>query len=233
MVDKVADISVWRCRKILPAVYVESLSYVEQLMEFCRKLNECIELINGIGEDILDQAKAYTDSEIAKTFEEVDRKIAELEQLIRDTEHDFEELVNDTIERFNNAIDALNNQYQEFTDDVEHTLDTFEGRIDYLDNKLDTEIEGVINRTDIMIQQNNEYLIDEIVGNLPSVLKVYNILEGGQMTIQEMFNYLCELHIADGIDIDTLASRNLTVNDIIAINRSVRDCVMYGNTILV
>ena len=232
MVDKVVSVGMPCCKKILPLVYTDSLSYYETLCQYMEKLNEVIELCNSLSDDILEQAYAYTDSRIAETFEEVNRKIAELQQLIRDTTAAFELLISQTVDRFNQLIDDLQSQYNRFTQYVNTQLDAMGRRVDNLDNKIDTTATALRSEMDLKIQLNNEYILEEVTENLPSIMKVWNVLEGTQMTIQEMFNYLAYLHVVDGIDVQTLASRQLTVSYIAGLHRTVRDCVMYGNTIL-
>ena len=232
MVDKVVSVGKPICHVVLPTVYDDALSYYEQICKYAEKLNEVIELCNSLSDEILQQAYAYTDSKIAETFEEVNRKIAELEQLIRDTTEYFDLLVEETVRRFNQLIDDLQSQYNRFTQYVNAQLDEQNRKIDTVNQRLDDSVTALRNEMDLKIQLNNEYLVEEVTENLPNMMKVWNILEGTQVTIQQMFNYLCYLHIVDGIDVQTLANRNLTVSYIAGLNRTVRDCVMYGNTIL-
>lgn len=233
MVDRVANVDIPNCKKILPLVYADSLSYYEQLCKFVAKLEEVIEFCNNLTDEILGEAKAYTDEKIAETFADVDEKLAEINQLIADTTREFEELVDDTVRQFNQLINELQLQYYQFTQQITGEVRRIDERITDTNERLDESIEGVNQRTDLMIQLNNEYLIEEIAGNLPNELKVYNILEGDRVTLQEMFDYLCGLHVTDGITVSELVSRELTLNKIIAIDRSVRDVIMYGDSILV
>lgn len=232
MVDYVARVDMPRCKKILPLVYTDSLSYYETLCSYIAKLNEVIDFVNGITDDVLDEAKAYTDSKIAETFADVDAKLLEIERLIGEQKDYFDDLVDDTVRTFNGLVDDLQSQYFTFTQYVNSEIRRIDTAITNTNTRLDESITAVNERTDLMIQLNNEWLIEEIAGNLPNQLRVYNILEGDRVTIQDMFNYLCNLHITDGIDVDELVLRALTVNRIVTINRTVRDVVMYGNSIL-
>lgn len=233
MVDKVVSVGIPNCHKILPLVYDESLSYYEAICKYSQKLNEVIELCNSLSDEILAEAKAYTDSKIAETFEEVDAKIRELEQLIETTTENFEQLVEDTVERFDAIVDDLQYQYNQFTAYVNGELTDMDRKIDNVNDRLDDSVVALSNEIDVKIAINNEQLLEEVTENLPSIMKVWNILEGEKVTIQEMFNYLAYLHIVDGIDVQTLANRQLTVSHIAGLQRTVRDCVMYGNSILV
>lgn len=233
MVGKVVSVGMPTCHKILPLVYDESLSYYEAICKYSEKLNEVIELCNSLSDEILAEAKAYTDSKIAETFEEVDAKIRELEDLIETTTRDFEQLVEDTVERFDGIVDDLQYQYNQFTAYVNGELADMDRKVDNVNDRLDDSVVALSNEIDVKIAINNEQLLEEVTENLPDIMKVWNILEGEKVTIQEMFNYLAYLHIVDGIDVQTLVNRQLTVSHIAGLQRTVRDCVMYGNTILV
>lgn len=233
MVDKVVGVDKPFCHKVLPVVYDESLSYYEAICKYSDKLNEVIELCNSLSDEILAECMAYTDQRIAETFEEVNRKIAELTELIRVTTENFEQLVADTVDTFQRMLDDLQGQYNRFTQYVEEQLRQQDRKIDTVNQRLDDSVTALRAETDLKIALNNEYLIEEVTENLPSMMKVWNVLEGTQVSIQEMFNYLAYLHIVDGIDVQTLAGRQLTVSHIAGLQRTVRDCVMYGNTILV
>ena len=231
--NTVLPIKMGYCNKVLPLVYDDSLSYTEQVAKLVYKVNEVIASMENMEEEILAQAKAYTDNAIAQTFAEVDARIAQLDQDIQDQKIYFDNLVDETVRTFNGIVDDLQSQYQRFTQYVNGQIDDVNDKIDNTNSRLDASIEAVNARTDLMIELNNEYILDEVTNHLPSIMKVLNILEGDYVTVQEMFDYLCNLHIVDGITVSVLAGRELTCNEIVTINRTVRDCVMYGNTILV
>lgn len=233
MNEKVSNVQIGNCAKILPLVYNDSLSYYETLCSYLSKLNEVIDFANSLTDDVVKEAKAYTDKAISDALADVDKRLVEVTEIVNDAEKRMTDLVEGTVKQFNQLIDDLQQQYFTFTQYVNTEIRRLDTGISDVNQKLVTSIDGVNNRTDIMIQQNNEWLVEEVAGNLPKQLTVYNILEGDKVSLQEMFDYLCNLHITDGIDIDTLVGRALTVNRVIAINRTVRDCVLYGNTILV
>lgn len=221
------------CYKILPLVYDDSLSYMELLSKVVAKVNETIEVVNNISIDILNEAKAYTDEAIAGALSEVDSKIATLNQMIQDDRIYFDNLIETTTQNFNNIVNDLQRQYQQFTNYINGELRDIRQDIADTNDRLDASVAAVNARTDLMIQLNNDWLLEQVEEHIADNFKVYNSLEGERVSIQEMFDYICNLFIVDGITVTTLATRALTVNRIIDINRTVRDCVMYGNTILV
>ena len=54
----------WNYTPVLPLVYNDALSYIETLGQFADKLNEVIEALNGLEQQAVEIAKAYTDAQI-------------------------------------------------------------------------------------------------------------------------------------------------------------------------
>lgn len=233
MQDRVTNVDIPICKKVLPLVYTDSLSYYETLCGFVGKLNEVIDFANSLTDEILEEAKAYTDEQIAQTFEEVDRKITELNELIAQTTEDFNLLVAETVETFNGIVNDLQAQYARFTNYVNGELVRVDRRIDDTNQRLDDSVVAINASVDLKIETAKQEIIEDMAGNLPNQLKVLNILEGDKVTIQEMFDYICNQFITDGITVTEYISRAITLNRIATINRTVADIIKYGNTILV
>lgn len=64
---KITPLRMW-CHKILPLVYDESLSYYEVLCKTVAKLNEVIEVTNGISDVIDEKVKEYLESDEFKNL---------------------------------------------------------------------------------------------------------------------------------------------------------------------
>lgn len=209
------------CMKVLPLVYDDSLSYYEAVCKLVTKINEVIDALDTIGEGILDEAKAYTDSKIAETFEEVDKKIEEI----------------------NNLIDELNESYATFTETIQddfieltrtlnEQIELINNIVQNLDDKFTSEIKASNDRTALLIQQNNEYLLEEMGKNL-SKIKVVNFFTGEEVTIQSMFDYLAMLHIDDSITYTQMANRAKTYTQLVTLNINYTNLVLHGNTLYV
>lgn len=210
------------CQKVLPLVYDESLSYYEAICKFQTKLNEVIDALEGISLEVLEESKAYTDEAIRNQQSEIDRIVLELNALVESAKRDF-----------NDKIDDLQNQYSAFVRQVNSLLTIFNNRLDALDKKLEDEIIGVNARTDLAIAQNNDYIFSVISDNLPSELKVVNLFTGTRVSIQEMFNYLANLHITDGITYTVLATRNKTYAQLANLHIDYTELVTHGNSLVV
>lgn len=221
LTNNVTKLRGFHCYKILPLVYDESLSYMELNCKVVQKLNEVIEQLENISIDILDEAKAYTDSAIEGQQTFINEKIAELELLIENTTHTFDEKIN-----------QLQTQYSQFTSSVNAQLTVFKNLLDDLSVKIDESVIGVNARTDLKIEQNNEYIFEQIEEHLSENIKVVNMFTGGLETIQDMFNYLGNLHVEDGIKYSALASRNITYTDYADLDMTYTDLVLHGNTLI-
>lgn len=221
------------CQKILPLVYDDSLSYYETICKFQSKLNEVIEAMDGLSLEVLTEANAYTDEKIAEQQAAIDEVVAEMEQLIADTREELQSIIDDTTATFNEKIALLDERYTNFTNIVEARLINFNSRLEALSDKIDNDIAGVNARTDLAIEQNNEYIFEQIGEQLFEDVKVRNMFTGQTVTIQQMFDFLGSMHVTDGIDYEELAEREKTVSEMIAYYADYTDFVLHANSIIV
>lgn len=165
----------------------------------------------------IEESKAYIDIEIASLetrFGELSREVAGMRAY------------------FDTKVSELQNQYNDFIQYVNAQLTLMNNRIIALKEEIDADIIGVNARTDLAIQQNNEYIFGVIEEGITSELKVVNFFTGDRVSIQEMFNYLSLLHVDDGAIITEIVDANKSVNDIIQINASCTDWVIHGKTLI-
>lgn len=140
----------------------------------------------------------------------------------------------DTFRRdFELAIQDLDDRYAAFIRDVNDTLHQFDLRIAAFKQYIDDQIVIVNALTDTKIANNTAYIFNEITNNLVPNLQVINFFDGNKVSIQQMFDILATLHITDGIDYATLASRNKTYADITALVISYQQLLEHGNTLIV
>ena len=88
------------------------------------------------------------------------------------------------------------------------------------------------NRTDLMIERNNEYIFREIEDNILANITVINYFTGERMTVQDMFNYLASLHLQNAITYNGLRDKNLTYTELIAKSITYTELVKNGETLL-
>ena len=167
------------------------------------------ERLDTVTQGILDEANKYTDEQLANYQAQVDTLRVEFTGLVNDVEHDFDNL-----------------KVQ-----INQSLLQMELKLNDLQDQLEADINAVNARTDMAIEQNNEYLLSHMETELANI-KVLNALTGIYVTIQDMFNYLCYLHAADAITYTDLAAKNNTYTQLANYNMTYTQLAMNGSNII-
>ena len=127
---------------------------------------------------------------------------------------------------------------------VDNRLETYQSQIESIKqeiaevsertNTLSAESLFIIanNRTDLMIERNNEYIFREIEDNILANITVINYFTGERMSVQDMFNYLASLHLQNAITYNGLRDKNLTYTELIAKSITYTELVKNGATLL-
>lgn len=145
----------------------------------------------------------------------------------------YEKELNDLIKQ----VEDLSEYTKETLDQYDTTISNFEltvnNAIAQIRQDLIDSIQAVNNLTDLKIEQNNIYLLNEITENVGNLFVVLNPFTGEMVSIQDMVDYLSAFHITDSIDYDTMATRALTYNQVDALNITYTDLTLHGNTLYV
>ena len=165
--------------------------------------------LDGLVEEAVTLSKEYTDEQLANYQTQVEEIRAEFTQLVNDLGADFIQLRND----------------------VNTSLLQMDLKIKALEDLIAAEVVAINHRTDLAIEQNNEYILSE-VGQFLSQIKVLNYFTGEYVTVQEMFDYLCSLHATDAIEVIDLVNRQKDVNTLIALNMTMTQLAMNGKNII-
>jgi len=128
---------------------------------------------------------------------------------------------------FDNRVTTLNNNYSAFTNSIQQQIVLLTNRIEAFDQIIKNDIIGVNALTDLKIQQNNEYILNEVAKGVVNV-KVINFFTGQRITVQDMFDYLCGLHATDTPTVQEMIDTANTVQQFIDMNHTVGNWVMYG-----
>ena len=173
------------------------------------KIKELETIVNNLDESILQRAKEYTDEQLANYQAQVNQLRADLQAQYDAVERDFDQL-------------QLS---------INTSLRQMEIRIDELLADMIANINAVNERTDLAIEQNNVYILNELTHFL-SGIRVLNALTGTEMSLQEMLNYLCTLHMTDAITYMALASKQNTYTQLAGYNMTYTQLAMNGNNII-
>ena len=191
--------------RVLPLVYDDALSHIESLSRFTHKLNEVINMVNGITDSIIDEVNAYTDKKVSETFSKIDEAVKEIYVLKGE----------------------LDKEYREFSKLTNSQLQLFSQRLEAIGYRIDDTIIAINERTDLAIEHNNERIFSEL-GKSLSKIKVTNYFTGRPISVQEMFDYLALLHVDNAFVYNTLIGKNITYTELASRGVTFTDLVLSG-----
>lgn len=176
--------------------------------------------------------------------------IAELKRISGELEALYDRAVHDAVEQANAYTDSALHDMREDIDQLEHDFSVVLSRVDSLEYDfselsfqiateisnirayIDAQIVASNARTDAAIAANNNIIIDQLSQFL-SQIKVINFFTGEHVSVQDMFNYLCSLHLTDSITYTDMVLRNKTYTQFAGLNITYTDLVQHGNTLYV
>ena len=129
-------------------------------------------------------------------------------------------------------IETLYDKDEELTVEMIQQVTRLEGLISLAERKAESLFIIANNRTDSLIEQNNEYIFREIEGNILGNITVINYFTGERVTVQNMFDYLASLHLQNAITYNGLRDKNLTYTELVAKSISYTELVKNGGTLL-
>ena len=170
------------------------------------KMKELDERLNGIIEETLKLTKEYVDDRLINYQ-------AQISEIRRD-------------------INKLYDKDTELSDEMMSQVMRLEGLISLAEQKAESLFIIANNRTDLVIEQNNEYIFREIEDNLLNNITVINYFTGERVTVQDMFNYLASLHLQNAITYNGLRDKNLTYTELKEKSITYTELVKNGATVL-
>lgn len=197
----------WNFNPVLPTAFDDSLSYLEMVSKLYKKLEEVIAEVNAIDQEAIQQALDDMRNEIAKFEAQIQKQYNALD------------------EKYQKLYEELNNSILELADTTAASLEE-------LDTKIYNLGESLKDIMDLKIEENNEYIFESIASEIIGI-KVLNYFTGEKVTVQEMFDYLAQLHAMDGITVTELITRQKTVNELVALKFTYTQLAQNGKNIIV
>lgn len=173
------------------------------------RLKDIESKLNTIKEDIESDVLAWVQEQLVPYEQRLNELIAEVQHL--------EETTQETLAQYDTRITNFTNEIN--------------GEIVEIRTELVNSINAVNALTDLKIEQNNVYLLNEITQNVGDLFVVLNPFTGETVPIQDMIDYLSAFHINDAIDYDTMATRALTYTQVDALNITYTDLTLHGNSL--
>lgn len=173
-------------------------------------------------------------------------RVKKIEEQIANIKEEIEgeifEWVQEQLAPYQEQLNQLIEEVEALQEETEETLAAYDARITAFVNQVNNQlaairqelidsINAVNDLTDLKIEQNNTYLLNQISENVGTLFQVLNPFTGTMMSIQEMIDYLSAFHIVDGIDYDTMNTRALTYTVWNGLAMTYTDLTLHGNTI--
>ena len=167
------------------------------------------EQIAGIKEEIEGEIFEWVQEQLAPYQEQLNQLIQEVEDLQEETEE---------------TLAAYDQRITDF-------VNTVNGALQQMRQDLANSIQAVNDLTDLKIEQNNTYLLNEISENVGSLFQVLNPFTGLMTSIQDMVDYLSAFHIVDGITYTEMNTRALTYSVWTGLAMTYTDLTLHGGTL--
>lgn len=148
----------------------------------------------------------------------------EFNTTISNLQREIEKELNDTVRE-------LEQNYNAFVNTVNNSIILMNGKIIDLNDKIDKYYASANAYTDLKISQNNDKLIDELSNSLKNYT-VTNYFTGEKITIQNMFDYLAQLHIENYITLDELFVKNKTLNELYELKLTLSQVLANGKILI-
>lgn len=201
IVDKIAKVRLL-CRKVLPAVYDESLSYLEGLSKLTHKLNETIESVNALNDNVDALNDSVTDlnsrveavegvvgtfiQQMQEAFDElareqdakVDAKLAEVDVKLEDVDARVTALEQSIDAKFAEFEAKINKSIEELTKIVTEQIEIIQHLYQTFEADMKAYVDEELQKAlDQIPDLTNIYVIDPTTGKLEKVQKaLHNVM---------------------------------------------------------
>lgn len=212
----------FRCHKILPLVYDESLSYYEVLCKVAASLNETIDAVNALNDNVSD-----LNSHVNVLQEEVEQLANEINRFEQDMNARFDELeasliakvdkaIDDKMAEVDSKMDAMQNEIDNFKTTLEQSLAQFEIHINQL---ISSEIALIDTKFDSLEDNLKAYIYSElqkILDSIPAItnVTVYDPTTGQLADIQIVVNHIYDAVRIYALSADEFDALNLTCDEL-------------------
>ena len=165
---------------------------------------------------------------LAATKEYVDEQMAG----IRSDFNDLSDEVASLRIYFDQKVSQLEGNYNTFVVAVRNELNTMTRRIEEFEQTVQNEIIAVNALTDLKIEANNEYILEEVARGVVNV-KVLNYFTGELVTVQSMFDTLAQLHLDNPITYTELAGSGIDYTALAALNMTYTELAIKGKSFII
>lgn len=188
-----------------------SVGNMDWILSEIKKFENALESIKA---EVLAESKAYIDSQIGATVAELQREYVAFTRTV------------------NTRMDSVDSNMATFTAQVNGKLALLDIEFANLTNYCESILAQSQAYTQQSIANNNDYIVDQASKALLGT-KVVNYFTGATVTIQEMFDYLCQFHLENAITYTQMASREKTYSEWIDMDMTYTELAINGGSLFV
>lgn len=176
---------------------------------------------------------------------QIEKFRAELANLENKVYNRVMEQVQPQIDSIRHDVDTLSANFDTFKAEIRQQQADFEADVNAQIADLELRFTQLINTVNSLIAETklysdiqNENLYNRIVDDINNGtigigdVKVINYITGEQMTVQQMFDYLCMFHLTNPITYTQLALKGITYSALTALNLTYTDIIVNGNVLI-
>ncbi len=212
----------FRCHKILPLVYDESLSYYEVLCKVANSVNEVIEATNTLNDNVATLnsnviAVQQEVEDIANEINSFETSInAKFDELEEEFDIKFETLETSLTRKIDKTIDELNAEVEAFTSQIDTKLQEFEDNITALVNKELELIDIKFASLNVTLKSYIQTELQKILDSIPEITTVWVIdpTTGELGDIQSVVNNIYDLMRYWALTADEFDSLGMNCNEL-------------------
>lgn len=241
-VDKIAIIRL-QLHKVLPAVYDESLSYLEGLSKLTYKLNETIGAVNALNDnvDTLNDSVVELNDRVTAVEGEISGFEAEINRRIVELEAELTGKIDTAISDMETEVDTKLDEVDTKLDDMDVRITAMEEYVQETVDRLTTEFRAIItaeieritelyNSFEAEMKQYVEDTVNELIKNIPDLTNIYVVspASGKLMKVQDAINEIFDFSLYNALTCDEYLGLGLNINDC---NSLMVDSIPRGFTI--
>lgn len=141
---------------------------------------------------------------------------------------------NDLYQNFEIFKNEIETQQSDFQSQIQGEINTLEREFQEVQDQLSVQVEQVKTYSDIQNDQLYERISNDIASGVIGIgnVKVINYITGTEMTVQEMFDYLCTFHLTNPLTYTQLALKGISYSALAALNLTYSDITVNGNILI-
>lgn len=234
-VEKIAKVRLM-CHKVLPAVYDESLSYLEAICKLTYKLNESIDAVNALDDNVeaLNDTVIEYGERLTAVEGEIDGFEAEIRRQIAAMEVEFKAEMDAAVAQMDEKVDSKLSEVDAKLNEVDTKLDDMEARITAMENYVQTAVDRLtaeftaiitaeiqrINELYVSFEaemrQYVEDVVNELIQQIPDLTNIYVIspASGKLVKVQVAINEVFDFHLYNALTCDEFNSLGLSCEEL-------------------